>query len=74
MDLVRDGWEPLVQRSYCCCFTQPSVAHAPLSDHKGLTARAKLERVRWLRGGSCKVVVVQWSNQGAKVLMWKFRK
>ena len=39
--LVREGWEPLVQRSYCCCFTQPSVALAPLRDLKGLTARAK---------------------------------
>ena len=47
MVLVRDGWEPLVQRSYCCCFTQPSVAHAPLRDLKGLTARAKA-KVGWL--------------------------
>ena len=39
MELVRDGWEPLVQRSYWCCFTQPSVAHAPLTDLKGDTSR-----------------------------------
>ena len=55
LELVRDGWEPLVQRSYFCCFTQPSVAHAPLRDLKGLTARAKLGGVRWLG-----VVVVMW--------------
>ena len=42
--LDRDGWEPLVQRSYYCCFTQPSVAHASLTDLKGDTARARL---RW---------------------------
>ena len=34
-----NGWEPLVQRSYWCCFTQPSVAHAPLTDLKGDTSR-----------------------------------
>ena len=55
MELDRDGWEPLVQRSYCCCFTQPSVAHAPLRDLKGLTARAKAKVGKWLRGGSCKL-------------------
>ena len=53
LELVREGWEPLVQRSYCCCFTQPSVAHAPLRDLKGNTARAKLGGVRWLGGGVC---------------------
>ena len=41
LELDRVGWEPLVQRSYCCCFTQPSAALAPLRDLKGLTARAK---------------------------------
>ena len=41
MELVRDGWEPLVQRYHWCFSTQPGVVLTLLSDHKGNTARSK---------------------------------
>ena len=42
LDLVREGWEPLVQRCHWCFSTQPGVALTLLRDLKGNTARAKL--------------------------------
>ena len=41
MELVRDGWEPLVQRYHWCFSTQPGVVLTLLSDHKGTTARSR---------------------------------
>ena len=70
LELVRDGWEPLVQRYHWCFSTQPGVVLTLLSDHKGTTARSKAKGVKWLGVVVASgVVVVRWLKPSCKVLL-----